>query len=123
MNEAGFCRQDVSALLQPRPRAASSAPPKRPEPKRTANPDKADSSSGNPAKKSKKDSEDKKKPSAAEAYEKSWAKEIEGKEVCVRFVLGRCKKCRLFRGCPVLDRNGKPCGQNHTAAAHHKAAH
>ena len=62
MNEVGFCRQDVSALLQPRPRAASSAPPKRPEPKRTANSDKAEASSGNPAKKSKKDSEDKKKP-------------------------------------------------------------
>ena len=54
MNEVGSCRQDVSALLQPRPRAASSAPAKRPEPKRAANPDKADSSAGNPAKKPRK---------------------------------------------------------------------
>ena len=118
MNEVGFCRQDVSALLQPRPKAPAPAPGKRPEPKRAPNPDKADSSAANPAKKAKKDSEDKKKPSAAEAYDKAWAKEIEGKEVCVRFVLGRCKnkKCRLFHGCPIPDRNGKPCGQNHTAA-------
>ena len=40
MNEAGFCRQDVSALLQPRPKAAAPNPGKRPEPKRSANSDK-----------------------------------------------------------------------------------
>ena len=123
MNEVGFWRQDISALLQPRPKAVAPNPGKRPEPKRSATSEKTDSAGGNPPRRSRRILMTKKKPPAAEAYDKSWAKEIDGKEVCMRFVLGRCKnkKCRLFHGCPIPDRNGKPCGQNHTAAARQKA--
>ena len=73
-----------------------------------------------PKKKPRADQDDKKKRSVSELYDDVWAKEIDDKEVCRRFVLRRCKnkKCCLYCGCPILD--GKPCGQKRTAAAHQK---
>ena len=62
---------------------------------------------------------------AAQAFDKSWFKKIDGVEVCMRGALGRCKnpQCKFTHRCPVPLPSGKPCGQQHTALEHTKTKH
>ena len=136
LNEIAFCRRDILSCLQPRPRAQ--APPARVNPsedmpdvpapppgkrrRRSKGMGKARESEANP--KAKPKSTATLRP-AAQEFDKSWFKKVNGDEVCMRVVLGRCKNpsCKFAHVCPVPLPNGKPCGQKHTAAEHQRTKH
>ena len=137
LNEVAFCRQDIASALQPRPRSHStphrgpalvsdaSDPPPPPSAKRRrrtggGSTSKLISDPASPAAKSKAN-----QVPAAQAFDKSWFKKIDGVEVCMRGALGRCKnpQCKFTHRCPVPLPSGKPCGQQHTALDHAKTKH
>ena len=61
----------------------------------------------------------------AKSQSPSCTVDAEGKEICKRFVLGRCKltNCRFSHTCPIPLPSGKACGQKHTANKHTKTPH
>ena len=136
LNEIAFCRQDIPSCLQPRPRAqhashsrvASDALADVPPPpavtrkrKRTKSSGKGADTFANAKAKAKSASV---RP-AAQDFDKSWFKQVNGEEVCMRAALGRCRNpnCKFAHVCPVSLANGKPCGQKHSAAEHQKTKH
>ena len=137
LNEVAFCRQDIASALQPRPRSHSvphrgpaplsdpsdpNLPPSAKRRRRTGggSAPKMMSDPVSPAAKSKAS-----QLPAAQAFDKSWFKKIDGVEVCMRGALGRCKnpQCKFTHRCPVPLSSGKPCGQQHTALDHAKTKH
>ena len=134
MNEVAYCRQDIPSALQPRPRAFQ--PPRMTAPDAAADPPPASAAkrrrkSRNAPKDSAAARPDPKKKSAvvpvpaAQAFDPSWFKQINGVETCMRGALGRCKnpQCKFSHLCPVPLPNGKPCAQKHTALEHNKTKH
>ena len=134
LNEVAFCRGDMATLLQPRPR------PPRPPPgpplgkgdrKRLLSLGQQEASSDPPG--PKKDPKGGRPGAKAKAtpnpppkgFDASWHRQINGKEACMRFAIGKCTKddCRFVHACPVPLPNGKPCGQPRTALEHAKASH
>ena len=130
LNEIAFCRQDIPSCLQPRPRAqhashsrvASDAPADVPPPpaatrkrKRTKGSGKGADTFANAKAKAKSASV---RP-AAQDFDKSWFKQVNGEEVCMRAALGR----KFAHVCPAPFASGKPCGQKHSAAEHQKTKH
>ncbi|CAE7277035.1 unnamed protein product [Symbiodinium sp. CCMP2592] len=140
IHEVSVTRHMIPTLLCARPRSMP-APPVR-EPTRTggtadtslpAKPDrptkrlKTDGKPEKPTGKAKADAKKLagKKP-VKDLWEESWHEVDEnGKEICKRFVLGRCKldSCRFSHSCPIPLPSGKPCGQKHTAAKHRATSH
>ena len=134
LNEISTCRQDISALLQPRPRPAkATADPNAPNP-RTPNNRRADRSRSarnedarKPAPKTKGKGRGRGKADAAPSvpgFEASWFEKIGKRELCKRYAVGKCSNpnCR-YAHLPIPLPSGKPCGQKHTAAEHKNTAH
>ena len=132
LHEVSVTRHMMPTLLCARPRSMT-APPFRDTPGRGSgsggSADRPDPNVERPPKKPRKDkgaaTAPGKKP-VSELWDSSWANEDEsGREICKRFVLGRCKlsSCKFSHTCPIMMPSGKPCGQKHTAAKHMKTAH
>ena len=125
LNEVAFCRQVFHTSLAPRPKPLQG--PRSDQPKR-----KPDLPKPIP-KKPKRDPETSGdgKPSSPTGknpkWNEAWLKKFNnGKGICIRFHLGKCKSgqsCRYAHQCPVPESNGEACGGFHTAARHKEPPH
>ena len=124
-NEIAFCRQVFHTSLAPRPKPMNQPKPENPKrrpelpkplpkkPKSDATP--ADAPKPKPA-----------TPKGAQ-WDPTWVRRMpDGKGICMRFNLNKCKSgktCRFAHVCPVPKANGEPCAGSHTAARHKSAPH
>jgi len=143
LNEVGFCRHDMAPLLQPRPRPARApqlpsgpASPGKPNPRKRTNPDgqhsappsAVDAANPKAAPKVKAKAKVKaapSKPGPIPGFDPSWARVVDGADVCMKHALGKCSNpnCKYAHVCPVMLPSGKPCGQPHSALEHAAAPH
>ena len=125
LNEIAFCRQVFHTSLAPRPKPLQQPklehPKRRPElPKPLPKKPKQDTALA-----------DAPKPQPATPkgaqWDKTWVRRLpDGKGICMRFNLNKCKSgktCRFAHVCPVPKANGEPCAGAHTAARHKSAPH
>ena len=125
LNEVAFCRQVFHTSLAPRPKPLQQpkpdVPKRRPElPKPLPKKPKTDSPATESPKFQKTD------PKGLQ-WNNSWLRKLpDGKGICMRFHLNKCKSgknCRFAHQCPVPKANGEPCAGLHTASRHKSAPH
>ena len=135
LNEISTCRQDISALLQPRPRTSKAhADPNAPNPRAPNNrrPDRSRSARNDEARKHAPKSKGRGRgkdrsdaSSSVPGFDAAWFQKIGKRELCKRYALGKCSNpnCRYAHLCPLPLPSGKPCGQKHTVAEHKNTAY
>ena len=121
--EVTFIRSDMASLLQPRPRAAKTNPP-RPEPSNPARLTPDARSTPYPSNKGKG-----KGKKGGKGPRVQWITETtvkgERRQLCMRFQVGKCQLgdgCKFYHGCayPVGD---SACGKSHGALSHEQTPH
>ena len=125
LNEVAFCRQVFHTSLAPRPKPMQN--PRADQPKRK--PELPKPIPKKPKPEPKASAADKPSTPAGKnpKWNDAWLKKLsDGKGICIRFHLGKCKsgqQCRYAHQCPVAKANGETCGGFHSASRHKESPH